>query len=410
MEAVTIKDRCAIVGIGETEYSRDSGRSELSLAVEASTKAIEDAGLKPEDIDGVVRFDVDSTTEEEMIASLGISELTFYDELGYAGSAGGGLVTHAVMAIATGMAKNVLLYRAMNGRSGRRYGAGQVTGRRGQGQAAFAEPFGLLVPGQMLAMYARRHMHEYGTTSLQLGAVAVACRKHANMNPRAVMHDRPLTLEDHQSSRMIHDPFHLFDCCLETDGGAAIVITSAERAKDLHHPPAYIMAASQTLVPPIWERGVLSQTSAPLTGARLFDMAGVTPRDIDVAQIYDHFTAPVVFALEGYGFCKTGEGGPFVEGGRIEVGGELPVNTSGGHLSEAYVHGVNHMVEGVRQLRGDIHSTGARRRTGPDRCQRGSRCSHPQEVSRTCHWTSHFPSPSLPWIIRSSGTLASNTG
>ncbi len=352
MDVVTIKDKCAIVGIGETEYSRDSGRSELSLAVEASTKAIEDAGLKPNDIDGVVRFAVDATTEEEMIASLGISELTFYDELGYAGSAGGGLVTHAVMAVATGMAKNVLLYRAMNGRSGRRYGAGQVTGRRGQGQSAFAEPYGLLVPGQLLAMCARRHMHEYGTTSAQFGAVAVACRRHANMNPRAVMHDRLLTLEDHQSSRIIHDPFHLFDCCLETDGGAAIVVTSAERAKDLRHPPAYIMAAAQTLVPPIWERGVLSQTSAPLTGPRLFDTAGVSPKDIDVAQIYDHFTAPVIFALEGYGFCKMGEGGPFVEDGRIEIGGGLPVNTSGGHLSEAYVHGVNHMVEGVRQLRG----------------------------------------------------------
>lgn len=351
MDVVTIKDKCAIVGIGETEYSRDSGRSELSLAVEASTKAIEDAGLKPNNIDGIVRFAVDSTTEEEMIASLGISELTFYDELGYAGSAGGGLVTHAVMAVATGMAKNVLLYRAMNGRSGRRYGAGQVTGRRGQGQSAFAEPYGLLVPGQLLAMYARRHMHEYGTTSAQFGAVAVACRRHANMNPRAVMHDRLLTLEDHQNSRIIHAPFHLFDCCLETDGGAAIVVTSAERAKDLRHPPAYVMAAAQTLVPPIWERGVLSQTSAPLTAPRLFDMAGVSPKDIDVAQIYDHFTAPVIFALEGYGFCKMGEGGPFVEDGRIEIGGDLPVNTSGGHLSEAYVHGVNHMVEGVRQLR-----------------------------------------------------------
>ncbi|MEE9199483.1 MAG: hypothetical protein V3U26_06770 [Dehalococcoidia bacterium] len=233
----SIKDRCAIVGIGETEYSRDSGRSELALAVEASSKAIEDAGLKPQDIDGIVRFAVDPTPEEEVMASLGITELTFYDELGYAGSAGAGLVAHAVMAIVCGMARNVLLYRAMNGRSGRRYGAGAVTGRRGQGQSAFWEPFGLLVPGQMLAMYARRHMHEYGTTSRQFGAVAVACRKHANMNPRAVMYGRPLTIDDHQNSRMIYDPFRLFDCCLETDGGAAIVITSAERARDLRHPP-----------------------------------------------------------------------------------------------------------------------------------------------------------------------------
>ena len=348
----TIKDKCAIVGVGETEYSKKSGRSELSLAVEASSKAIEDAGLEPQDIDGIVRFVVDSTPEEEVMASLGIQELTFYDELAYAGTAAAGLVAHAAMAIVCGMATNVLLYRAMNGRSGPRYGAGAVTGRRGQGQSAFLEPFGMLVPGQMLAMYARRHMHEYGTTSRQFGAVAVACRKHANMNPRAVMYGRPLTIEDHQSSRMIYDPFRLYDCCLETDGGAAIVITSADRARNMRHRPIYILAAAQSLVPPILERAPLTATVATRTAPRLFDMAGITPQDIDVAQIYDHFSALVIFAMEDYGFCKKGEGGPFVEEGRIEIGGQLPVNTAGGHLSEGYMHAVNHIIEGVRQLRG----------------------------------------------------------
>ncbi|MFQ5934737.1 MAG: lipid-transfer protein, partial [Dehalococcoidia bacterium] len=243
----SIKDKCAIVGIGETEYSRNSGRSELALAAEASAKAIEDAGLKPSDIDGIVRFAVDPTQEDEVMASLGIPELSFYGELGYAGSAGAGLVAHAVMAIASGMANNVLLYRAMNGRSGRRYGAGAVTGRGGEGASAFSEPFGLLVPGQVVAMYTRHRMHQYGTTSRQFGAVAMACRKHANMNPRAVMYGRPLTIEDHQTSRMIYDPLRLYDCCLETDGGAAIVITSAERARDSRRRPAYILAASQNL-------------------------------------------------------------------------------------------------------------------------------------------------------------------
>jgi len=347
-----IKDKCAIVGIGETDYSKCSGRSELSLVLEASQKAIKDAGLTPKDIDGMVRFVVDPTTEEEVIASLGISELTFYDELAYTGTASGGLVAHACMAVATGMANNVLLYRAMNGRSGRRYGAGAITGRRGQGQAAFMEPFGLLVPGQQLAMCARRHMYEYGTTSLQFGAIAVACRKHANMNPRAIMYGRPMSLEDHQNSRMIYDPFHLFDCCVETDGGAAIIITSAEKAKDLPHKPVYISAVTQSLVPPILETGAVSETVARRSGSRLFNMAGMTPSDIDVAQIYDHFSAFVLFALEDYGFCAKGEGGPFVENGRIEIGGALPVNTAGGHLSEAYVHSVNHIIEGVRQLRG----------------------------------------------------------
>ena len=348
----SIKDKCAIVGIGETEYSRSSGRSDLSLAVEASTKAIADAGLESQEIDGIVRFAIDPTSEEELMTCLGIPELTFYDELAYAGTAGAGLVAHAAMAIACGMATNVLLYRAMNGRSGRRYGAGAVTGRRGQGQAAFSESFGLLVPGQTLAMYTRRHMYEYGTTSQQLGAVAVACRKHANMNPRAVMYGKPMTIEDHQNSRMVHDPLRLYDCCLETDGGAAIVITSAERAKSLRHRPIYIMAAAQSLMPPILERASLTQTMAARSGPRLFDMAGVCQNDIDVTQIYDHFSSMVIFALEDYGFCKKGEGGPFVEEGRIEIGGDLPVNTAGGHLSEAYVQAINHIVESVRQLRG----------------------------------------------------------
>ncbi|MFQ5874384.1 MAG: lipid-transfer protein, partial [Dehalococcoidia bacterium] len=348
----SIKDRCAIVGIGETEYSRNSGRSELSLAAEASRKAIEDAGLRPQDIDGIVRFAVDSTSEDELMACLGIPELKFYGELGYAGSAGSGLVAHAVMAIATGMATNVLLYRAMNGRSGRRYGAGAVTGRGGEGSSAFWEPFGLLVPGQRVAMYARRRMREYGTTSRQFGAVAVACRKHANMNPRALMYRRPLTIEDHQSSRMIYDPFRLYDCCLETDGGAAVVITSAERVGDSRHRPAYIMAAVQSLAPQLENRWSVTEAATRRSAARLFEMAGITPRDIDVAQIYDHFSANVIFSLEDLGLCKRGEGGPFVEEGGIEIGGELPVNTAGGHLSEAYVHAVNHIVEGVRQIRG----------------------------------------------------------
>ncbi len=348
----SIKDKCAIIGIGETEYSRDSGRSELALAVDASARAIEDAGLKPQDIDGILRFAVDTSSEDEVMACLGIRELTFYGELGYAGSAGAGLVAHAVSAIASGMATNVLLYRAMNGRSGRRYGAGAVTGRGGAGATAFSEPYGLLVPGQQVAMYTRRRMHDYGTTSRQFGAVAVAFRKHANMNPRAVMHGRPLTIEDHQTSRTIYDPLRLFDCCLETDGGVAIVISSADRAKDAPNPPAYIMAAVQSLGAEVEGRGSMRESAKERSAKRVFDMAGVTPRDIDVLGLYDHFSPMVVFTLEDLGFCKKGEGGPFVEEGGIELGGDLPTNTAGGHLSEAYLHAVNQFVEAVRQLRG----------------------------------------------------------
>ncbi|MBM2824968.1 MAG: hypothetical protein HW402_632 [Dehalococcoidales bacterium] len=347
----SIKDKCAIVGIGETAYSRDSGRTELSLASEAIKNALDDAGLCPADIDGIVKYAVQFDTESAVAACLGIPYLKYYGEVGPAGGAACGLVNHAVQAIVTRMATNVVVFRAMNGRSGLRYGRGEITGRAGRGSAAFTEPFGLVVPGQGYALMARRHMHEYGTTSRQFGAVAVACRKHGSMNPRAILRN-PITIEEHQNSRVIYEPFHLLDCCIETDGACAVVITSAERARVLRQRPAYIMAAVQAAMGAGEGRLALTETTAKYTAPMLFQMAGVTPKDIDVAQIYDHFTAMVIIALEDYGFCKKGEGGSFVEGGRIELGGELPVNTAGGHLSEAYLHVMNHIAEAVRQLRG----------------------------------------------------------
>lgn len=345
-----IKDKCAIVGIGETEYSRDSGRTELSLALEAIKKAVADAGVSLKDIDGLFKFIVDSSSEEDIISSLGIPWLRAFGQVNQYGGAACGLVTHAVRAITTGMANYAVCFRALNGRSGRRYGSGALHARGGEGNNAFTEPFGFLVPGQRTAMQARRHMHEYGTTSRQLGAIAVAFRKHACLNPKATMYGKPMTIEDHQNSRLVHDPLRLFDICLETDGACALVITSAERAKDLKQKPVYIMAAPQALAGSI-PIGYTSST-AKLLAPELFDKAGVTAKDIDVVGLYDPFTISVLIRLEDYGFCKKGEGGPFIEGGRIEVGGELPVNTAGGHLSEAYLHGMNHLNEAVRQLRG----------------------------------------------------------
>lgn len=345
--------KAAIVGIGETDYSRDSGRSELMLALQAISAAIEDAGLTPKDIDGLVKFQVDATAEGEVASCLGMDHLRFYGELGGAGTAGCGLVAHAAAAVATGLAKNVVVYRAMNGRSGRRYGRGEVTMRGGVGGGAFTEPFGQLVPQQGLAMLARRHMHEYGTTSRQFGAVAAAFRAHANRNPKATFHSIPLTIEDHQNARYVVEPFRLFDCCLETDGGCAVVITSAERARDMPNPPAYIFSAAQCLPGYRGPSPGLTESNVKILAPELFSSAGVTPGDIDVAQIYDHFSALVIFALEDYGFCKKGEGGPFVEAGNIQwPNGKLPVNTAGGHLSEAYLHVMNHLNEAVRQLRG----------------------------------------------------------
>ncbi|MBI2907079.1 MAG: lipid-transfer protein [Chloroflexi bacterium] len=347
---VDFKDKVAIVGIGETEYSRDSGRSELTLALEAIKKAVDDAGLSLKDMDGLFKFTVDSNAEEDIAAGLGIPYLRAFGQVNQFGGAACGMVTHAAWAVATGSCKNAVVFRALNGRSGRRYGAGAFHARAGEGNNAFSEPFGLLVPGQRAAMQARRHMHEYGTTSRQLGAIAVAFRKHACMNPKATMYGKPMTIEDHQNSRMVHDPLHLFDICLETDGACAMVLTSAERAKDLKQKPVYIMATAQALtgsIPPSY-----TSTTARVLGPDIFARAGITPKDIDFAELYDPFTIAVLERLEDYGFCKKGEGGPFVEAGNIEIGGTLPVNTAGGHLSEAYLHLMSHFNDAVRQLRG----------------------------------------------------------
>ncbi|MBM4411450.1 MAG: lipid-transfer protein [Chloroflexi bacterium] len=349
----SLRNRVAIAGIGETEYSRASGRSETRLALEAILHALDDAGLRREDVDGLMRWSVDTSSEAEIASNLGVRDLAWFGEVNQAGNVGAALVAHAAAAIATGLAHCIVIYRGVNGRSGRRYGRGEVTGRRGQGAAAFTEPFGLLTPQHQLAMVARSRMHEFGTTSRQFGWVAVSEREHANRNPRAMFYDTPLTIDDHQSSRFVVDPFHLYDCCLETDGGGALVLVSAERARGLRKPPALIRAAAQA---GHGERGFVD-TAAVSLAPRLWAQAEVAPDEIDVAQIYDHFAPYVIFALEDYGFVARGEGGPFVEAGGIRWdGGVLPVNTSGGHLSEAYLQGMNQLIESVRQVRGESTS------------------------------------------------------
>ena len=353
----TLKDKTAIVGVGETNYNRDSGRTEMSMAVEAAKNAIADAGLTPQDIDGMFRFTADSTGHSELAACLGIRWLRYYGELGPLGGAACGLVTQAAMAVSHGLANNVLVFRSVNGRSGARYGSGVVTTRRGQKSSAFTEPFGLLVPGQSSALRFRRHMHEFGTTERQLASVALAFRNHACMNPRAIMYGRPITLEDYETSRMFFDPLRIFDCALEADGACAFVVTSAEAAADLKQRTVYITSATQCMPA---EQGTSSRSWDDSGGARmapeLFGEAGITPDDIDVIGFYDHFSPVIITKLEDYGFCGRGEGGPFVEEGRIEVGGQVPVNTSGGHLSEAYMQGMNQIIEVVRQLRGQSYA------------------------------------------------------
>jgi acetyl-CoA acetyltransferase len=347
--------RVAIVGIGQTEFSKNIGRSERRVALEAIGLALADAGLAPEQVDGLVRFDMETTSEVEIARNLGIPNLRFFGEVGYGGGGGCAAVGHAAMAIETGWADTVVCWRARNRGSGGRPWAG--TGNAVGGDAQFYAPFGLVRPVDQIAMLARRHMFEHGTTSEQLGHVAVAFRKHAARNPRAMMRE-PITLADHQASRMVSDPLRKLDCCLETDGALAVVLTSLERARDLRQRPAVLLGAAQGtgeqhVVMANYHAPRLLETPSLAAARDLWARAGVRPGDVDCAQFYDAFSPLVVLSLEEYGFCKPGEGGPFCENGRLEwPDGELPSNTSGGGLSEAYVHGFNLILEGVRQMRG----------------------------------------------------------
>lgn len=351
-----LRDKAAVVGIGETEYSKRSGKTELALACEAIRAAVKDAGLTVGDIDGLVRFDMDAVDEVALTSHLGLKNLGWMSHTGYGGTGGNAVVVHAAAAIAAGLANVVVCYRSLNERSGVRYGqASTWVSDEVAGFQAFQMPWGMLTPAHMFGQFARRHMLEYGTTSEQFGQVAVALRRHGSMNERAMMR-KPITLEDHQASRMIADPLHLLDCCIESDGGCAVIVAAADRARDLRRPPAWIMGAAQgsgTRAQGIVFRDDLAVPESVYTARDVYRSAGVGPSDIDAVMIYDHFTPFVIFSLEAYGFCERGQGGAFVEGGRIEFDGELPVNTHGGNHSEAYIHGLPHVIEAVRQLRGD---------------------------------------------------------
>jgi len=352
----TLRDKAAIVGIGETLYSRNSGMSDVALLLQASVRAIEDAGLSPKDIDGVVLV-YTNVVAEDLMSNFGTKDMAYSASVHLGGASAVASFQSAAMAVATGVATNILCVAGWNGYSRIRISAGM----EGQPQLAlsqlrsFEEPYGVFVPAQWYAPMARRHMYEYGTSSRQFGAVAVAMRKHAQLNDNALMRGRTITIDDHQNSKMIADPFRLLDCSLEPDGAAAVVVTSAERARDMRHKPVYVMGVAEGHPEPpdeIVNRPLLTEVGVKKAAPRAFAMAGVTPRDIDVAEIYDCFTFIVICQLEDIGFCGKGEGGPFVEGGRIELGGELPVNTHGGLLSQAHVLGMNNVVEAVKQLRG----------------------------------------------------------
>ncbi|MEV0243418.1 lipid-transfer protein [Streptomyces sp. NPDC050674] len=346
--------RAAVVGVGATEFSKDSGRSELRLAVEAVHAALADAGLSPSDVDGMVTFTMDTSPEITVAQAAGIGELSFFSRIHYGGGAACATVQQAALAVAAGVADVVVCYRAFNERSGRRFGSG-VRHREPSAEGAalgWSLPFGLLTPASWAAMAARRYLHTYGLTPEAFGHVAVAGRKHAATNPAAWFHGRPITLADHAASRWIVEPLRLLDCCQETDGGQALVVTSAERARDLPHPPAVIAAAAQgsgraqEQMTSFYRDDLTGLPETAVVARQLWRTSGLAPADIDVGILYDHFTPFVLTQLEEFGFCGPGEAADFVAEER------LPLNTHGGQLGEAYLHGMNGIAEAVRQIRG----------------------------------------------------------
>ena len=357
-----LKDAGAIVGIGATEFSKESGRSDLQLAIEACEAAIFEAGLEPSQIDGMVTFTAETNPEIEIAKNLGIGELSFFSRIHHGGGAACGTIQQAVMAVNAGVADYVVCYRAFNERSGHRFGTGvqdrPMAANAESAHFAWYAPPGLLTPAQWVAMFATRYMHEYGATSEDFGRIAVADRRHAANNPKAWFYNQPITLEDHQNSRWIVEPLHLLDCCQESDGGQAIVVTTPERARDLKQTPVIVRASAQgagtdqEMMTSYYRQEMATLPEMGLIARQLWNTTGLGPRDMQAAIIYDHFTPLALPQLEEFGFCGRGEAKDFIRDGNIELGGNLPINTNGGQLGEAYIHGMNGVAEGVRLVRG----------------------------------------------------------
>jgi acetyl-CoA acetyltransferase len=353
----------AIAGIGQTSYARRDARSEAQLAAEAALAALNDAGIAPSDVDGMITYTLDPVDEIGLCRALGVRDLAYTSRVPGGGAGAIGTLYQAAAAVAAGACEAVLIWRAINQGAAYRYGQPQASGAwqpgSGTGSLLWCMPFGAQAPATWAALAIQRYMHECGVTNRDFGRIAVLQRKHAATNPAAIFHGKPISLEDHQASRWIVEPvLRLLDCCQENAGAAAAVITTLERARDLRQRPARVVAAAQSIPAEVevisnyYHADLTVMPEAVGTARRLWAQSGLAPRDAQVALLYDAFTPNVMKQLEAFGFCGHGEAKDFVADGHCELTGSIPTNTHGGHGGEAYIHGMNLVTEGVRQIRG----------------------------------------------------------
>ena len=344
----------AVAGIGRTAFSKSSGRTPLAMAAEAARAALDDAGLQPADVDGIIDFNTnDSASGPDVARAIGAVDLGLAMDAHGGGNLAVTVVGQAFAAVQAGTCDVVVVFRSLNGRSGNRYGRGDRPALAMRGDMQFAALNGYVIPPMWIAMFAQRHKHVYGTTDEDFGQIAITMRKHAAANPHA-MQRQPIDMDDYLSARWICEPFRLYDCCLETDGAVALVVTTLDRARDLRHAPiriagfgeAHTNGGSWTNFPD------LSEMYSAYAARRLWGSTGLQPADIDIACMYDCFTGTVMATFADFGFCPKGETGAFFAEGRATYGGDVVVNPHGGLLSEGYLHGLNHHFEAVRQLRG----------------------------------------------------------
>jgi acetyl-CoA acetyltransferase len=355
-----IKDKAVIVGVGNTEFSKNSGVSELSLAVQAIKLALDDAGLTPADVDGMATFTMDTSDEIEVARALGVGNMSFYGRAHYGGGAATSTLHQATMAVATGMAETVVCYRALNGRSGHRFSGG-VSGDITTADAihwGWYMPYGLLTPASWVGMFTQRWMHNTGIGKDALYEVAKSARDYGANNPAAFFHGQTFDRAEYDAQRMISTPLQLFDCCQESDGGSAVIVTTPERARDLKQPGVAIRgvaqcaAKDQEQMTSFYRDEFAAIPEMEIAAGDAYAQSGLSAADIDAAVIYDAFSPIVLWQLEAWGFCGAGESGDFVKDGALRRDGRLPTNTHGGQLSEAYIHGVNGIVEATRLVRG----------------------------------------------------------